>query len=191
MRACEPVDHLVAHEKAELLLKLELRFGKATGNGHDGTTVDTLCGERSHECLQVRRETEGDGLGVMEEGFPGCHTRHQFGAPDVSGASSDVELVWVSIVHVQDIRHEGERGELVRELSSEQPKFGERRIRLCEVLQGQSVRNPFLSNGIECLQSRAHRMLGVLLGINISSKCEVFGTGLLPLPLPKPSSCPS
>jgi hypothetical protein len=53
------------------------------------------------------------------------------------------------------------------------------------------VRNPFLSNGIECLQSRAHRMLGVLLGINISSKCEVFGTGLLPLPLPKPSSCPS
>jgi len=77
MRTRKPMDHLITNEEAELLLKLELWFGEAPSNSHNRTAVDAFCGEGSHECLQVRRETEWHGLGVVEDGFACRHTSHE------------------------------------------------------------------------------------------------------------------
>lgn len=130
----EPKDHLVADEDAELLVEFEVGLGEAAGDGHDGAAVDAFGRERAHDRLQVGRQAEGDGFGVVEEGLAVGHGGDELGAPDVAAGAADGEFVRVAVVHVHDVGHERERCELVRELAAEEPEVGKGRVDLLEVL---------------------------------------------------------
>ena len=126
MRVRVPIDHLIPDEKTERLFQLPIiRPSQTSRDGHDGDGEDALGVDGTHEFLQVGRETEGDGLGVVKEGFGARHAGHEFAGPDVGRRAGNVQFVRVAVVHVQDVGHEGVGGELVGEVLAEEPEVGE------------------------------------------------------------------
>lgn len=83
---CEPEDHFVTHEHAEVLLQLKLemevsikyftrgaggmtclRLGETASDGHNGTREYPLDGNWPHQGLNVGSEPERNSLAVVEK----------------------------------------------------------------------------------------------------------------------------
>ena len=147
----EPKHHLVADEDGKLLLQLAAVFwlGETAGDGHEGGGEEAFHSEGPHEGLDVRGEAEGDGLGVVEEGFAGDEGGDEFGAPDVSGGAGDGHFVGEAGGDVHDVGHEGEGGHLVGELFTEEEEVWVGGVGRLEVVERDGGGNPFGSDGGE------------------------------------------
>lgn len=164
----EPEHHLVADEDAELLFELEFGLGEAAGDGHDGAREDALGRDGAHERLQVGRQPEGDRFRVVEDGFAGGHGGDELRTPDVACGAGDGEFVRVTVVHVHDVSHEGKCGELIRELTAEEPEVGKVGVDLLEVVEYDGVWNPFVLDRGESFHTEVLRLIGVSLCVDVS-----------------------
>lgn len=84
---CGPEHHFVADKDAQLLFELMLRLSEAASYGHQCASKHTFGSNRSHESLDIRGETEGNLLRVVEESLGRVDGRDKLRAPNVTGST--------------------------------------------------------------------------------------------------------
>src|SRR5438045_7774437 len=117
-------------------------FRQASRNGHDCTSIYPFHRQWTHECLNVRCETEWNVIGVVKELSRRVEIRCEFVSPDVPSRARDGDFVGEAVAHGHDICDERDRRILVRKLTPEKPKVLETRVRVLEILEGDGVGYP-------------------------------------------------
>ena len=74
--------------------------------------------------MEVRGQAEGDGFRVAKGRFLRAEGRDKLAAPDVAVRARYGQFVWVALRHVHGVGEEGEAGELVAEMTTEEPEVG-------------------------------------------------------------------
>lgn len=163
--ASKPMTHLVAHEDGELHFELRVALGldKGARNGHDSGGEDSFHVEGAHEGLEIGGQAEGNRLRIMEDGLTERHARDEFGAPNSARGAGDGEFLGEARVHVHDVGHERQGGELVGEGAAEEPEVGELGEGGAEVVLEDGRWDIFLLNCAEGLEADAVSMIDVLL----------------------------
>ena len=158
----EPKDHFVPNENGELLLELAaaFRFREATSNCHDGRREQSFSCQRAHKFLDVWRESEGHGLGVVEVRLVGDHRWYKLRAPYVARGARDGKLMGKAASHVHDVRHERKGSELIRELSAEEEEVRVGGIGRLEVVECDFIGDPFTLDSSKDLRTK-----GMILGL--------------------------
>ncbi len=125
---------------------------------------DAFCRQRAHESLEVGRETEVHGLGVVEEGLTGCDGRDELGTPNGAVGAGDAQFVRVARRHVHDVGHEGESGKLGGEVTAEEPEVAVGGVCLLEVMECNGRRHPALLDRGKSFEAHGRTLRRIFLG---------------------------
>lgn len=108
----------------------------------------------------------------MKHGLAGCHAWNQLGTPDATSRTRNANLLREARVHVHDVRHEGEGGELVGESAAEEPEVIKGRESGAEVILENGGGYKFLLYGGEGLEFDRVLVINILLWIVSVCSCR-------------------